>query len=115
LSPNSLDIGTAPFVEGSSPRHQVSVQSGFNLTKSLNLDLTYRHVSALPAMVVKPYSTGDVRLGWKLWPSLEISVVGQNLFQPDHFEFASDPGPIVGIRRSVYGQITWQRGEAGAP
>ncbi|HET9179158.1 MAG TPA: TonB-dependent receptor [Terriglobia bacterium] len=113
--PNSLDIGTAPFVEGSSPRHQVSVQSGFNLTKALNLDLAYRYVSALQALVVKPYSTGDVRLGWKLRPSLEVSVVGRNLFQPDHFEFASDPGPIVGIRRSVYGQITWRREETGAP
>ncbi len=114
-APNSLDVGTAPFVEGSSPRHQVSVQSGFNLTKSLNLDLTYRYVSALRALVVKPYSTGDVRFAWKLGPSLEFSVVGQNLFQPDHFEFASDPGPIVGVRRSVYGQITWQREEIGAP
>jgi len=114
-APNSLDVGTAPFVEGSSPRHQVSVQSGFNLTKALNLDLTYRYVSALRALVVKPYSTGDVRFAWKLRPSLEFSVVGQNLFQPDHFEFASDPGPIVGVRRSVYGQITWQREEIGAP
>lgn len=114
-APNSLDVGTAPFVEGSSPRHQVSVQSGFNLTKALNLDLTYRYVSALRALVVKPYSTGDVRFAWKLRHSLEFSVVGQNLFQPDHFEFASDPGPIVGVRRSVYGQITWQREEMGVP
>jgi iron complex outermembrane recepter protein len=114
-APNSLDIGSAPFVEGSSPRHQASVQSSFNLMKSLNLDLTCRYVSALRALVVKPYSTGDVRVGWKLQPSLELSVVGQNLFQPDHFEFASDPGPIVGIRRSAYAQITWQREENGAP
>jgi iron complex outermembrane receptor protein len=114
-SPNSLDVGTASIIEGSSPHHEASVQSGFDLTKSLNLDLTYRYVSALRAQMVKPYSTGDVRFGWKLRPSLEFSVVGRNLFQPYHFEFASDPGPIVGIRRSVYAEVTWRRVGRGAP
>ena len=114
-APNSADIGTAPFVEGSSPRHEITAQSGFDLTKSLNLDLTYRYVSALRALAVKSYSTGDVRFGWKFGPDLEFAVVGSNLFQPYHFEFASDPGPIVGIRRSVYGQITWRHGGRGAP
>lgn len=108
-SPNSLDVGTAPFIEGSSPRHQVTAQSSLDLAKAFKIDLTYRFVSALDAQKINSYSTADARLAWRVKPYLGFSVVGQNLFQPHHFEYASDPGPNVGIKRSVYGQITWQR------
>ena len=106
---NSLDIGSGPSIEGSSPRHQVTAQAAVNFSKTLNFDLTYRYVSALSALKIPSYSTADARLGWWVLPSVELSVVGQNLLQPHHFEFASDPGPNVGIKRSVYGKITWQR------
>jgi len=108
-NPNSLDIGSGPSIEGSSPRHQVTVQTDIDFTKVLNLSLDYRYVSALAALHIPSYSTGDVRLGWKVFPTIELSIVGQNLLQPRHFEFASDPGPNVGIKRSVYGKITWQQ------
>ena len=107
--PNSLDVGSAPIVEGSSPRHQLTAQSGFDLSKALSLDVTYRFVSALPKQTISSYSTADAQLSWRVKSHLRLSVVGQNLFQPYHFEFASDPGPNVAIKRSVYGQITWQR------
>ena len=48
-SPDSLDVGTAPIIEGSSPQHQVTAQSGFDISKAFTLDLTYRYVSALPS------------------------------------------------------------------
>ena len=107
--PGSADVGTAPIVEGSSPRHQVTAESDFDLSKTLSLNLTYRYVSGLPAQMMRSYSTGDAQFAWQAKPCLRFSVVGQNLFQPYHFEFASDPGPNVGIKRSVYGQVAWQR------
>jgi len=107
-SANSLDVGTASFTAGSSPRHQLTAQSGFALGKALNLDLTYRFVSALPSLMIRSYSTGDAQFSWRARSFLTLSVVGQNLFQPYHFEYASDPGPNVGIKRAVYGQITWR-------
>jgi iron complex outermembrane recepter protein len=108
-APNSGDVGTAPGIVGSSPQHQVAIQSGFDLSRKLQLDLTYRYVSALPGQGVLAYSTGDARLGWRLSPQLEVSLVGRNLFQPSHPEYGTDPGPLVGIRRSVYAQMTWAR------
>jgi iron complex outermembrane receptor protein len=108
-SPNSLDVGTAPIIEGSSPRHQVSIQSGFDLAKAFTLDLAYRYVSALPEETVSSYSTADARFAWQVKQYLELSVAGQNLLQPYHYESAGDPGPLIGIKRSVYGQITWKR------
>jgi hypothetical protein len=38
-----------------------------------------------------------------------LTVPGRNVFQPEHVEFSYDPGPPVGIRRSIYGEITFNR------
>jgi iron complex outermembrane receptor protein len=66
-------------------------------------------VSALPEQKVPSYSSGDARFAWKATQQVQLSLVGRNLMQPHHVEFAGDPGPLVGIKRSVYGQITWTR------
>ncbi|MGH9574211.1 MAG: TonB-dependent receptor plug domain-containing protein [Candidatus Acidiferrales bacterium] len=101
---------------GSSPHHQIEMQSLFNLPKNIEADITYRFVSALPAQTSMPagptvnaYSTGDFRLGWRPSEQFEVSFVGQNLFQPQHPEFGGDDGPLVGIRRSYYAKATWSR------
>ena len=107
---DSEDIGTAPIVAGSSPRHQATLQSNLDFAKRFHFNLTSRYVSALPAIKVHAYITGDARFAWQPSQQFEFSVVGQNLFQPYHFEYAgSDPGPPVGIRRAVYAQVTWKR------
>ena len=94
---------------GSSPHHQVVIQSLFSFPKRLEFDATYRYVSALPAQLVNAYGTADVRLGWHPFPSWELSIVGQNLLQPRHAEFGSDVDTIVGIKRSAYAKIVWRR------
>ena len=104
---------------GSSPHHQFELQSLTNLPKNLDFDVTYRYISALPAQTsipagptVRAYSTADARFAWRPVPDLEFSVVGQNLLQPEHAEFGGDDGPLVGIRRSFYAQITWRSRES---
>jgi iron complex outermembrane recepter protein len=99
---------------GSSPANMVSFQSLFNLPRHFEIDETYRFTSKLPAVAVPSYSTADVRLGWHTRlgddQNLEFSVSGQNLLQPHHLEFGGvDPPPAVGIKRSIYGQVTWTR------
>jgi iron complex outermembrane receptor protein len=107
--PASNDPTSIPNYEGSSPRHQVVIQSLVNLPKRLELDQTYRYVSALPAQQVKSFSTVDVRVAWHITRELELSVVGASLLQPQHAEFGGDAGPLVGVRRNIYAQITWRR------
>jgi len=107
-APGSGDIGTAPTIVGSSPAHQVDVRSSIDFKKSFQCDLAYRYVSALPGELVPAYSTGDARLAWRRGP-VELSLVGQNLLQPWHFEANGDPGPLVAIKRSVYAKIAWTR------
>ena len=84
-----------------------SFQSLFTLPKRLELDLTYRYTSPLPAQQVNAYQTGDVRWGWHPGEHFEFSVVGQNLLQPSHTEFGGDPRGLVGIRRGAYAKIVW--------
>lgn len=100
---------------GSSPHDEAEMQSLFNLPKALELDLTYRYMSALPAQMVDAYQTGDVRFGWRPGGRFELSIVGQNLFQPEHAEFGGDPGPLVQIKRSIYAEITWTMPEQTKP
>ncbi len=107
--PDSLDIGTAPIIEGSSPQHQVNIQSGFTISKAFSLDFGYRYVSALTAQKVPSYSTADARFAWQLNEHFELSIVGRDLLQPYHYEFMGDPGPLVGIKRAMYGRLAWTR------
>jgi iron complex outermembrane receptor protein len=100
---------------GSSPHHQVVIQSQFNFPRKLEFDATYRYVSALPAQLVNSYGTVDVRLSWRPKTSWELSLVGQNLLQPQHSEFGSDVDTIVGIKRSAYAKITWRRAPETTP
>jgi iron complex outermembrane recepter protein len=105
--PGNTDAATVGSDERSSPRHEVVLQTLLNLPKRFEFDPTYRYVSALPAQSVKSYSTMDLRLAWHFAGNFEASVAGQNLFQPNHTEYGISPGPMVGVKRSVYGQITW--------
>jgi iron complex outermembrane receptor protein len=107
--PGSNDPISVPSDEGSSPRHQGTIRSFLNLTKKLEFDQTYRYVGALSTQMVKSYGTADARLGWHFVGQMELSVVGQNLLQPHHPEFGGDPRGVVGVKRSVYAQITWQK------
>ena len=107
--PGNTDAGTVIADNGSSPRHQIVSQFLFNLPKQFEFDPAYRYVSALPAQQAAAYSTMDVRFGWHATRQLELSLAGQNLLQPHHIEFGGDPGPIIGIKRSIYAKITWKR------
>jgi iron complex outermembrane receptor protein len=109
--PGYTDIGSLlSSYEGSSPRHVASFQSLFNLPKHFEFDQTYRYSDGLPAQAVRAYSTADARVGWHALERLDFSLVGQNLLRPYHEEFGGDPGPLVGIKRSVYVKMmTWKQ------
>jgi iron complex outermembrane receptor protein len=104
--PGFTDTQNTTSDNGSSPHHQVRLESRMNLPGGFELDPAYRYVSALPAQTVKAYHTADLRFGWRK-AGWDLSVDGQNLFQPHHAEFGSDVNTIVGIKRAVYAKITW--------
>ena len=105
----SMDTTTVASDEGSSPRNQARVQSYFDLSRNVELSLTFRYVGALPYYLVSGYETGDARVAWRPVRHIEFAVVGQNLLQPHHVEYGSDPGALVGIKRSVYASLTFRK------
>jgi iron complex outermembrane receptor protein len=48
----------------------------------------------------------DLRIAWRPRKNLELSVVGQNLFDDQHPEFGA-PGSQMEIPRSIYGKVAW--------
>ena len=90
--------------EGASPHNEATAQIMFHLPRGFEFDPNYRYVGALPALLVKAYQTADARVAWHFAKRLELSVTGQNLFQPRHAESGS-----VLTERSAYAQITWRR------
>ncbi len=107
-APGSQDIGSAPGVQGSSPQNEVLLQTGFDLPKSITADFQVRYISKLPALSIPAYWTGDTTLGYNLTKQLRLTVIGQNLFQPRHYEFSYDPSGPVGIERSLFGKLTYR-------
>jgi iron complex outermembrane receptor protein len=106
--PDSLDGPQVARNEGLSPRHQVQLESSLDLPRGWSLDVFARAISELQFGPIPGYATTNVRLAWQATPSLELAVVGQDLNQPHHVEWASGFGN-VGIRRSAYAQVVWRR------
>jgi len=105
--PGYTDIGTVQTDEGSSPKNEATFEALANLPGGFEFDPTLRYFDDLPAIPVKAYTTMDVHIAKHIRQNVALSFVGQNLFQLFHYEFDGDPGPLIGIRRSYYGQITW--------
>jgi iron complex outermembrane receptor protein len=106
--PTSTDTTTVRSLEGSSPHHQVMIQSYLDLPHNFEFSQVYRYVSSLPAQLVGSYHTVDARVAWHPNRHLELSVTGQNLLQPRHTEYGGDPGPLVSIKRTFFATLTWR-------
>ncbi|HYP16506.1 MAG TPA: TonB-dependent receptor, partial [Opitutus sp.] len=97
--------------ETSDPETQSMLGSSMDLPGGLEFDARLRWVGDLvtnnsgrPA-IVPSYTELDVRLGFRLSPEVEISIVGQSLLDNQHPEFGL-PGPgRVEIRRSIFAKV----------
>jgi iron complex outermembrane receptor protein len=103
--PVNIDAKAVPRYEGSTPQHLVRVQSQLSLPRGWEVDAVYRYAGRLPARLVDAYHTADARIGARIANGVRLSLEGQNLLQPRHAEFS----PQIGIRRSAYVKLTWER------
>ena len=74
--------------EEENPHHQIVLRSHAELSSRLQLDLTGRYASALPAQAIPSYFALDLHLSWMPADLLELSLVGRDLFANPHPEFA---------------------------
>lgn len=95
-------------LQGSSPRHQFSAQSYLDLTPRISFDNSLSFVGSLPAQGVSSYARLDSRIGWKLRKNIAVSLVGQNLLSPHHWEFGSAEQAIATeVDRAIFGKVQW--------
>ena len=61
-------------------------------------------------MSIDGYVTMDARIAWKPLKTLELALVGQNLFQRRHPEYIPETINTTAseVPRSVYGKVTWR-------
>jgi iron complex outermembrane recepter protein len=107
-SDDLLTLGMEQSVEGSSPHNQISLRSIMDLKKNFELDLWGRYVDSLTAQNVDSYITMDARLAWRPSKTLEVAVVGQNLFDESHPEFEPQFLQTIPteVERGVYFKVT---------
>lgn len=77
------------------------------LPHDLELDAALRSVARVPNPKLRSYVTLDVRLAWHPTKNWELAVVGQNLLDPSHGEFAT-MGNQPEAERGGYAQVTWK-------
>lgn len=108
LDATSNDIVTLP-TEGYSPEHQLKIQSMWNVTHNVEFDTSVYFTSQLDTIAVPSYTRVDLRLAWYPTSNLETSLILQNAFDDQHFEFSVDEGLLPrAVERSIYGQVTWK-------
>jgi iron complex outermembrane receptor protein len=82
----------------------------YNIKPNHLLDATVRYMGKLRQLDVPAYSALDVRYGWKINKDLELSVVGQNLLDSKHKEFADAGfGSAVSPEydRALFARLQW--------
>jgi iron complex outermembrane recepter protein len=84
--------GATPTVANASqpPLHSGYLQSLFDVHRNVEFDTWLRMVDRLPKAGVPAYMELDARLGWRMHPSFEIAVEGNNLLHDRHMEFIKD-------------------------
>ncbi|MDB5742197.1 MAG: hypothetical protein JWR68_512 [Polaromonas sp.] len=92
---------------GNDPQGQWNLRSSLNLGSRGEFDLIVRHVGALPSPAVAAYTAVDARLAWRVSPTLELSLLGQNLLDGQHVEFNA-LGVASQIERRVLLKAVWQ-------
>jgi iron complex outermembrane receptor protein len=102
---------SAEAAEKESPHHQFLIGNSFALPRGFQFDWTTRYVDELPGLGVRSYVTMDLRLAWRFARNWELSLVGRNVLDSRHAEFAtagaSLPERGSEVPREFYGKIRW--------
>ena len=99
-------------LEKSTPQHQVSLRTNFNVTHDIDFDIWWRYTGAIVAnqLFINGYFNSDARLAWRPVKDLELSLIGQNLIQTQHIEYQGDflQPQTTYVSRGVYAKFNWQ-------
>lgn len=93
--------------EGDVAHHQFMIRSQLFLPHNVQLVNLGYYVGRLPNAGIPAYFRFDTQLLWKVTDNMEVSLVGQNLFDNEHPEFSAPPdGTANEIPRAFYGRVS---------
>lgn len=102
----STDI-TRGTSEGNDPRDIVKVRSYINATRRIEIDAFFRFVGKLPQPEVDAYSELDARVGYRIRPGWDLSLIGTSLIHDRHLEFRAGTAPET-YERAVALKSVWR-------
>jgi iron complex outermembrane receptor protein len=106
LDPGSTD-STGGASEANDPTHFFKVRSYLTLTNRIEFDASFRHYSSLPQPFVEAYSELDARVGYRVKPGWDLSLIGNSLLHPRHLEFRAGTAPET-YERAVTLRSVWR-------
>ncbi|HET7546951.1 MAG TPA: TonB-dependent receptor, partial [Usitatibacter sp.] len=102
LEPGHVNLSDPPL--GNNPRRTALLRSLWNVTPSHDLDLAWRYQGPLDDSHLPGYAVLDARLGWRVTPELDLSLIVRNALDKEHVEF---PGANAQIGREWLVRATW--------
>lgn len=93
------------------PEESYALRAQFDLPRDVELDLSWRSISAIESFGLKipSYDSLDVRAAWAMTPRLELSISVANVLDDRHSEFTQDltlvPGVTLG--RAAFARLVW--------
>jgi len=107
VKPGDIDISGASALASNDPSHYWMLRSLYDIDERRQLDLTLRRIGSLSMPPVPAYTSMDLRFGWRITPSLELSLIGQNLLDSSHVEFGS-PAARSEFERALFLKAVWR-------
>ena len=106
---NSGATGDKALYEVGAPRNRSTIKSQMQLADAVEFDVMIERVGSLGYGSVDGYTDASIRLGYEVNPSLDLALVGQNLFDEARQEFQPNLFglPAVEIERSFYVRATY--------
>lgn len=113
IDKQGLDLNFEELIEGSTPRHQLSITSALDW-RGYQFDVQLRYHSEIRSIpeirtgeTIPDYTELTLRLARYIGDNIEISLVGQNLLDNQHPEFGDRP--LRGeIERSLYTKVAFR-------
>lgn len=93
--------------EGNDLRNMVKVRSYINATSRIEIDSFFRYYGSRPQPAVKAYRELDSRIGFRVRPGWDLSLIGNSLLHERHVEFLAGTAPET-YERSVSLRSVWR-------
>jgi iron complex outermembrane receptor protein len=106
LRPGAVDTGGFGAL-GNDPKRTAMLRASWDFSARHDLDVTMRHVGALPDPAVPAYTVLDARLGWHVSKSLELALGVRNATDRKYAEFGSLAARAV-FERAVFFKAIWK-------